>query len=242
MIKIDSKIVSLMRKAINDKRMIEDGDRVVVGLSGGKDSTTLLAALAAYQRFAPEKFSLYAITIDMGFEALGFHPDLSALKQFVADLGVEYIIEPTQIMDIVFNIRKESNPCSLCSKIRRGTLNAVMNKRGFNKLALGHHADDLMETFLLSLLYEGRLNTLSAVSFMDKSEVTLIRPFIYVDEKQIAAASKNFPIVDNPCPSNHRTKREYMKELIASLQKDNPGARKNIFGSLVNPQRNNLWE
>ncbi|MCL2822122.1 MAG: tRNA 2-thiocytidine biosynthesis TtcA family protein [Firmicutes bacterium] len=240
--KVDSKIMSLVRHAIKDKQMIKNGDRVAIGLSGGKDSSVLAACLAEYQKYSSVKFDLIAVTIDMGFEALNLECNLDKLKEFVGELGIEYIIEKTNIADVVFNIRAEKNPCALCSKLRRGILNSVLIKKGFNKLALGHHADDLMETFLLSLLYEGRLSTFAPVSFMDKSGVTLIRPMIYVDETAVRAAASEMPVVFNPCPSNRCTKREDMKNLIKQFQSANAGARKNIFGAITTPSRNNLWE
>lgn len=176
------KLLSLARKAISDYKMIEDGDKIAVGLSGGKDSITLLAVLAAYKKFAPEKFDLIAINIDMGFEDIDKN-QVQATKDFCESVGVPLIIEKTDIAAIIFDERKEKSPCSLCSKMRRGALNNVAIDHGCNKLALGHHADDVIETMMLSLLYEGRFSTFMPVSYMDKSKITLIRPLVYIDEK-----------------------------------------------------------
>lgn len=238
MIKIDNALLSVMRKAINDRQMIQDGDRIAVGLSGGKDSLTLLAALAAYRVFSPEKFSLCAITIDLGFK----DADFSGLIDFCRRAEVDYHIEHTDIAEIIFDVRKETNPCSLCSKMRRGALNSVINRMGFNKLALGHHGDDVVETLLLSLFYEGRLSTFAPVSYMDRTGVTVIRPFVYAEEKNIAAASRDFPVMHNPCPANHNTQREYMKKLIKTIQKDIPFAKDRMLSAVIHPERNNLWE
>lgn len=231
------KILSSMRRAISDHNMIEDGDKIAVGLSGGKDSLLLLKALKNYQIFSPQKFTLKAITIDLGFKA-----DFSRLIKYCEDLGVDYHIEKTEIGPIIFDARKEKNPCSLCSKMRRGALNTCINKFGFNKLALGHHADDLTETLLLSLFYEGRLSTFSPLSFMDRSGVTMIRPLIYTFEKDIIAESKDLPVLFNPCPVNHATQREYMKNLIKTICKDIPFAKDRIHSAITHPERNNLWD
>lgn len=231
------KILATVRKAVEDYEMIEEGDRIAVGLSGGKDSLVLLEALKQLSRFYPKKFSVIAITIDMGFEGVDFEP----LKRHVAALDVPYTIVPTELYKIIFVDRKEKSPCSLCSKMRRGALNTALLDAGCNKLALGHHMDDVIETFFLSLLHEGRLNTFKPVSFMDRTGVTMIRPLIYTPEKSIVSYAKNLPVVYNPCPSNHSTQREYMKSLIADIQKDIPDAKKRIFGALSNPERNSLW-
>lgn len=233
------KVLSYLRRAVEDYRMIEDGDKIAVGLSGGKDSTTLLAALKAYSRFSPEKFELTAITIDLGLGA-----DYTELIEFCASIDVPYHIEPSNIAEIIFDERKEKSPCSLCSKMRRGALNTVLNNMGFTKLALGHHVDDLIETFFLSLFYEGRVSTFAPKSFMDRTGVTLIRPLVYMEEKDITAFSTamKYPVVFNPCPVNHNTKREDMKNLIKNLTKEMPAAKERIIGALTNPERNNLWK
>ena len=226
-----------MRKACENRKMITDGDRIAVGLSGGKDSLALLTAMAAFRRFSPAAFELCAVTIDLGFGA-----DYAPLEKYCADLDVPFHSVKTEIAQIIFEARKEKNPCSLCSKMRRGALNTFITQNGFHKLALGHHADDLVETLLLSLFYEGRLSTFAPVSFMDRSSVTLIRPLVYVYEKDIAAFAKDLPVVFNPCPVNHETQREYMKNLIKSVCKDIPFAKDRILGAITHPERNNLWE
>lgn len=233
-------ILSSMRRAITEYDMIAEGDIVVLGLSGGKDSVALLNALAAYRRFSPQRFTLYAATIDLGLGA-----DYGPMEKLCLALEVPYILEKTDIGPIIFEERKESSPCSLCSKMRRGALNNVVKKLGAGKLALAHHADDLVETMLLSLFYEGRFSTFSPVSFMDRTGVTLIRPFIYVEEKDVAALTREdatkYPVVKNPCPADHHTRREYMKDLIKTIKKDIPFAFDRMLGAITHPERNNLW-
>lgn len=236
------KILSAMRRAITDYKMIRDGDKIFVGLSGGKDSTLLLAALAAYRRFSPEHFTLEAITIDMGLKDTD-KTQLDALIAYCEGLGVKHHLVKTDIAEIIFDARKESNPCSLCAKMRRGALNNKINELGGGTLALGHNADDVAETMLLSLLYEGRFSCFAPTAFMDKSGVSLIRPFIYIEEYDIKTTVKNLelPIVDNPCPMNHVSKREYAKDLIKYICKDIPFAKQRILGAIQHPERNNLW-
>ena len=178
------RLLSLMRKANNDYHLIEDGDKIAIGISGGKDSIALLAVLNAYRRFSPEKFDIVAINIDMGFEETD-RDEVARLKAYAEEIGVPLIIEKTDIAKIIFEERKEESPCSLCSKMRRGALNTVAIKNGCNKIALGHHSDDIIETFFLSFIYEGRLSTFMPKSYMDRTGITLIRPLIYVEEKQI---------------------------------------------------------
>lgn len=230
-------ILSTLRKAVEDFHMINDGDKICVGLSGGKDSLVLLTALNTYKIFSPQKFELCAVTVDMG---LG-NVDFSRLTDYCASLGVPYHIEHTDIGPVIFDIRKEKNPCSLCSKMRRGALNSCIQKLGYNKLALGHHADDLVETMLLSLFYEGRFSTFSPVSYMDRSGVTLIRPLVYTEEKNIIPVAREMPVCKNPCPANHETQREYVKNLIKTICKDIPFAKDRMFSALTHPERNNLW-
>ena len=222
------RLLSGMRRAVQKFGMIADGDKIAVGLSGGKDSLALLAAMANYKLFSPQKFELIAVTIDMGFKGM----DLSPLAPFCENLGVPLTTVKTDIAEVVFDIRKEPNPCSLCSKMRRGALNTEIVRQGFNKLALAHHADDMAETMLLSLLYEGRLSTFTPVSFLDRTGVTVIRPFIYVTEKEIKAYSKYVPVVKNPCPADKHTQREYVKTLIKNIQKDIPFAKERILTAI----------
>lgn len=237
------KLLSLARKAISDYKMIEDGDKIAVGLSGGKDSITLLAVLAAYKKFAPEKFDLIAINIDMGFEDIDKN-QVQATKDFCESVGVPLIIEKTDIAAIIFDERKEKSPCSLCSKMRRGALNNVAIDHGCNKLALGHHADDVIETMMLSLLYEGRFSTFMPISYMDKSKITLIRPLVYIEEKQINWTAKRLglPVIFNPCPRDKHTKREDVKQLIGNLDEQFVDSKKHIMSAIFNPERNSLWD
>lgn len=236
------KILSSMRRAVQDYKMISDGDKIYVGLSGGKDSTLLLAALSAYRRFSPEKYSLEAITIDMGLKETKAD-ELNALISYCESLDVPHHLVKTDIAQIIFDERKESNPCSLCAKMRRGALNNEINRLGGGKLALGHNADDVAETMLLSLLYEGRFSCFAPTAYMNQSGVSLIRPFIYIEEYDIKTAVERLglPIVNNPCPMNHVSKREYAKDLIKHICKDIPFAKDRILGAIYHPERNNLW-
>ncbi len=221
------KILSYVRRAIDDYNMIEDGDKIAVGVSGGKDSIALMLALNNLKRFYPKKFELVAITVSMGFEKTDFSPIFSLCEKE----GINYIIEETQIGEIVFNIRKESNPCSLCSKMRSGALNEAAIRAGCNKVALGHHYDDVVETFFMSLFKEGRINCFSPVTYLDRMKITKIRPMIYLPEKEVTyyTNKNNLPIVKNPCPADGNTTRQYMKDLIMSLEKENKGLKQQIF-------------
>lgn len=223
--------------------MIQDGDRIAVGVSGGKDSMALLAVLAAYKKFAPEKFDLVAINIDLGFSETDAD-EVQRLRDYCENAGVPLVIERTQIAQIIFEERKEKSPCSLCSKMRRGALNGAAIANGCNKLALAHHADDILDTFFLSFLHEGRLSTFMPVSFMDRTGITLIRPFIYVEEKYLAGLCRRYdlPIVHNPCPEDKHTRREDMKNLVEDLDKRFDGSKKLMLSALFNPSRNNLWD
>lgn len=231
-------ILSKMRKAIETYNLIEENDKIAVGLSGGKDSLVLLEALSRFQKFSPKKFQLVAITIDQTNGETNFDP----LAEFCLKLGVEFHIVKTEIFNIVFDIRKEKNPCSLCAKLRRGNLNSEAKKLGCNKVALAHHSDDLIETFFLSLFYEGRLNTFAPKTYLSNTDLTSIRPLIFIDEKTIVEASKNLPIVKNICPANHRTKREEIKHFLSDLERKIPGSKKQILNAIINPERYNLFD
>lgn len=235
------KIIGAMRRAIKNYKMISDGDKVAVGVSGGKDSLALLTALAFYRKFSPEKFDLVAITIDLGFKGADEH--LQKVKDYCDKLGVEFVVEKTDIAQIIFDERKEKNPCSLCSKMRRGALNTVATRLGANKVALGHHVDDVLDTFLLSLIYEGRLSTFKPVTYLSRTDMTVIRPLIYVEERDIkgACARHEFPVYKNPCPADHHTEREYMKDLVQNICKDIPIARDRMTSAIVHPERYNLF-
>lgn len=228
-------LLSLCRRAVEDYNMIQEGDRVLVGLSGGKDSLTLLTLLKELSKFYPQKFEVIAATIDMGFAGA----DFSSLEQYAKELDVPLFIKHTQIAEIVFDIRKEKNPCSLCSKMRRGALNDIAHETRCNKVALGHHNDDAVETFFLSLFYEGRVSCFSPVTYLSRADITQIRPMIYIPEKEIIGyARKNqLPVAKNPCLVNHHTKREYVKDLLKQLQKENHGLKERVFGAL---QRGNI--
>lgn len=208
------KILSRTRRAVDDYHMIAEGDKIAVGVSGGKDSLTLLCALAELRRFYPNKFDILALSIDMGFDGT----DFSKVQELCEKIGVEYIIEKTDIAEVVFDIRKESNPCSLCAKMRRGGVNDLAVKNGCNKVALGHHNEDVLETFFLSLFYEGRLGCFSPVTYLSRKDIHVIRPLIYVAEGDIKgyANRAELPVVYNPCPMDGKSKRQDMKEFINS--------------------------
>lgn len=237
------KLLGIARKAIMDYNMISDGDKIAVGLSGGKDSIALLAILNAYRRFSPEKFELIGINIDMGFEATD-KSEVEALKKYCADNEIELIIHKTDIAKIIFEDRQEKSPCSLCSKMRRGALNSIAIENGCKKLALGHHADDVIETMFLSLIYEGRFSTFSPVSYMDRTGMTLIRPLVYAEEKYLSGLARRYslPIVHNPCPRDKHTSREDMKDLIKELDTRYKDSKKRILNAIFDPSRNNLWD
>jgi len=225
------KLLSRVRKAVTDYNMIQEGDRVAVGVSGGKDSITLLYCLNALSRFLPEKFSVVAVTLSLGNP--GF--DLDSLVELYKRLGVEYHIEETNIAKIVFDIRNEKNPCSLCSNMKRGAFYNTAKKLGCNKGAFGHHKDDVIETLLLSLFYEGRINTFSPVTYLDRKDITLIRPLIYIEEKMICSFVRQEGItpIKSGCRADSLTKRQYIKDRIGELMKENPKIKDNMFGAII---------
>lgn len=231
------KLLSLMRRAINDFDMIHSGDKIAVGVSGGKDSLALLQLLCAYQKFSEYAFELCAVTVDMGFADSDFSP----VERFCEELGVNYRREKTDIAEIIFDVRREKNPCSLCAKMRRGALNSVINEMGYNKLALGHHKNDVVDTFMLSLMFEGRLSTFQPVSYMSRSDVTLIRPLVYVSEREIAGLAKTLPVCKNPCPADKRSQREEMKKLLKDVAVKYPDVSDRIANAVMHPDRYNLW-
>jgi len=229
-------ILSHLRRADEDFGLISKGDKIAVGLSGGKDSLLLLQALSAYQKFDHTDFELVAVSVD----CTGGKADFREIQKFCTDLGVKFIIVPSNIFEIIFEVRKEKNPCSLCSKLRRGMLHTAAVDEGCNKVALGHHGDDLVETFLLSLCYEGRLSTFHPSSYLDRTDITLIRPLIYVSEGEIEKLASHLPILKNPCPVNHHTQREYMKNLVKKLDAEIPDARKRMLDAITSTDRYNL--
>lgn len=223
-------LLSYARRAIDDYEMINDGDKIAVGVSAGKDSLTLLCALSALRRFYPKKFELVAITVDMGLDGMDFTP----IREFCDSLSVEYHIVPTQISKIIFDVRKEPNPCSLCAKMRRGALHTAAKELGCNKVALGHHFDDVVETFMLNLFYEGRLGCFQPVTYLSRIDLHLIRPLIYMPEKDIRYFTNkaSLPVVPSTCPADKNTERERMKELLCELERNNKGLKYRIFGAI----------
>jgi len=210
----------------------------LVGLSGGKDSLILLTALKLFQKFNLYDYEIKACHIDM----FNGEQDLSKLQSFCDELGVELIVEKTNIATIVFNIREEQNPCSLCANMRRGALNSVANSLGYNKLALGHHIDDVLNTFILSLLFEGRLSTMHPKTYMSKSKITLIRPLFLTDEKEIIRASKQFPILKNKCPNDKESKRTEIDKLLKNMEITYPGLKKRLKTAIINTKNYNLLD
>ena len=210
--------------------MIEPGDRIAVGVSGGKDSLTLLTLLAALREYVPYSYDLTAITIDMGLGGMDFSP----VARLCERLGVPYSRVETEIGPIIFEHRKENNPCSLCAKMRRGALNQALLEQGFSKVALGHHYDDAVETFLMSLLFEGRIGCFEPVTYLDRTGVTQIRPMLYLTEGMVRtfAAEHDLPVVHNPCPADKHTKRQEIKELVAVLSKTYPDLKTRVFGAM----------
>ena len=233
------RVLSLTRKAIDDYKMIEEGDRIAIGISGGKDSLTLLYALSHLRKFYPKHFDIVAVTVDLGWGNL----DLSKIGELCKELDVEYHIEKTDIYDIVFNERKESNPCSLCAKMRKGALNNAMKQKGCNKIAYAHHKDDVVDTMMLSLIYEGRLHTFSPVTYLDKTDLYVIRPLIYLSESEVKGFVNkyNVPVVKSPCPVDKHTKREYVKNLIQEINLETPGVRNRMF-TAIKESGMNVWK
>ncbi len=219
-----------VRRAVDDYNMIEPGDKIAVGVSGGKDSMLLLMALNHLKSFYPKPFELEAITIELGFEGMDFTP----VAQLCESLEIPYTCLKTDIKEIVFDVRKEDNPCSLCAKMRRGALNDAIGQRGIKKLALGHHFDDAVETFMMSLLFEGRLSCFRPVTFLDRSGVTQIRPLIYSGEQKISSLAEylNVPIVENPCPQDKTSKRHEIKTLLKTMSAQYPDMKSKIFGAM----------
>ena len=224
------KIMGQARRAIDDFNMIDEGDKIAIGLSGGKDSLTLLYALYNLRRYYPKKFDIMAITIHPGSDT--FKTD--ELEKICKKLNIEYIVYNSNISEVVFDIRKEKNPCSLCANMRRGMLNSVAIEHGCTKIALGHHSDDVIETFLMSICLNGKIHTFSPVTYLSRSDVKVIRPFIYVSEKEIRAVARNleFPLPQKCCPMDGASKREYMKDLIKDLSHDIPKLKANLFGAI----------
>lgn len=220
------RLLSVTRQAVDEYGMIEEGDRIAIGISGGKDSITLLYALNGLRRFYPKSFEIEAVTIDLGLSM-----DYSPIEKLCEELGVRYTIVKTEIKTIVFDERHEKNPCSLCAKLRKGALNAEMKKLSCNKVAYAHHKDDVVNTLMMSLFYEGRIQTLEPRTYLDGADITVIRPLIYVSEAEVIGFMNKmgFSVVNNLCPADGFTKREYVNELLRDVNKDNPGVKDRIF-------------
>lgn len=226
------KLMSLTRKAIDEYHMIQSGDRIAVGISGGKDSLALLYALSGLRRFYPQSFSLEAITVSLGYKNFNLEP----IKALCRELDVPYTVVDTEIGKIIFDDRKEENPCSLCAKMRKGAFNNKAREMGCNKIAYAHHKDDVVETLLMSLILEGRIHTFSPVTYLDRMDLTLIRPLMYVDEADVKGFKNKYhlPVVKNPCPADGYTQREYAKQLVSNLNHEHPGTRERIFTAIQN--------
>ena len=224
-------LLSKTRKAIDDYNMIREGDRIAVGISGGKDSLTLLYALSELRRFYPHPFDITAISINLGYDI-----DYTDVEALCRKLNVEFRVVTTEIKTIIFNVRKEENPCSLCAKMRKGAFNDAAKEMNCNKAAYAHHKDDVIETLLMSLIYEGRIHTFSPVTYLDRTDITLIRPLIYVNECDVAGFANKYslPVFRNPCPADGYTKREDTKQLIKELDQEAPGIRDRLFRAVLN--------
>ncbi len=220
-------LYSYTRKAIDDYHMIDEGDHIAVGISGGKDSLAMLYALNGLKRFFPVSFSLTAVTVDLGFENL----NLDRITALCAELGVPYHIVKTDIGRIIFEDRKESSPCALCAKMRKGALNQAMKELGCGKVAYAHHKDDVVETMLLSLIFEGRFHSFAPVTYLDRMDMMVIRPLIYVQEADVIGFVNKYdiPVVKSPCPADGHTKREYVHLLLQQLNRENPGVKERMF-------------
>lgn len=224
------RILSYTRRAVQDYNMIENGDCIAIGISGGKDSMTLVCALKSLQRFYPKRFSIKAITLDLAFPGAS----IDHIKKLCEEIEVELIVVPTDIYQVVFEIRKEKNPCSLCAKMRRGTLHNAAKEAGCNKVALGHHFDDAVETLMLNLFNEGRLGCFSPVTYLDRIDITLIRPFIYVPEKLIIKFinRENIIIPPKACKADGYTDRAKIKQMLATMEIEEPGLKARLFGAM----------
>lgn len=225
------RLLSYTRKAVDDYHLIDPGDKIAIGISGGKDSLTLLYALNGLRRFYPNPFEIIAVSVDLGFPI-----DLGPIRQLCEDLDVEYHVVSTDIARIVFQERQEGNPCSLCAKMRKGALNESVKKFGCNKVAYAHHKDDVVETLLLSMIFEGRFHTFKPLTYLDRMQLHVIRPLLYVEEADIIGFKNkmDLPVVKNPCPADGYTKREYAKELLRSMNKDHPGTKERLFTAIEN--------
>lgn len=224
------RILSHSRKAVEEYSMVENGDRIAVGVSGGKDSLALLCALAKLKRVLGIDYTVVALTIDMGIESMDFSP----IQKLCDELEIEYHVVKTQIYEIIFKVREEKSPCSLCSRMRRGALHDACKELGCNKLALGHHYDDVVETFMLNLFFEGRIGAFRPVTYLSRKDLTMIRPLIYTPEKEIKAFAKKdeLPIVESKCPADGNTERAKMKEYLETFDNEHRGLYHRIMGAI----------
>lgn len=225
-------LLSHTRKAVDEYQMIQEGDHIAVGISGGKDSLTLLYALHGLKRFYPNHFELSAITVDLGYEQCDFTP----IKELCREMEIPYRIVKTDIAQIPFEERKEKNPCSLCAKMRKGALNQAVKEIGCNKIAYAHHKDDIIETMILSLFFEGRFYSFSPKTYLDRMDLTVIRPIMFVDEADVIGFKNkyNLPVVKSACPVDGYTKRQYAKDLLADLNRQYPGIKQRMFTAILN--------
>lgn len=226
------KILSRTRAAVDDYQMIQDGDKIAVGVSGGKDSVMLLKALCDLKRFYPAKFEIVAITLDMRFD--NKDGDFSPIQKLCDEYGIEYVVQKTDLYEIIFNIRKEECPCSLCARMRRGILHDTAKQLGCNKIALGHHLDDAAETFMMNLLIESRIGCFAPVTYLSRRDITMIRPLIYVRESAVEQAVErlSLPIIESKCPANEKTKREDAKILLKKLSEEYGDVPERIIGAM----------
>lgn len=227
-------LLSFTRKAVDEYEMIEEGDKIAIGISGGKDSLTLLYALNGLRRFYPKQFEIVAVTVDLGFGNLNLAP----IRALCQELDVPYHIVDTKIAEIIFQERKESNPCSLCAKMRKGALNEAVKALGCNKVAYAHHKDDVIETMLLSLIYEGRFHSFSPRTYLDRMDLTVIRPLLFIEEADVIGFTNKYrlPVAKSPCPADGHTKREYAKNLLRQINLENPGVKNRMFTAILNAQ------
>ena len=233
-------VLGCIRKADTDFDMIAPGDRIAVGVSGGKDSLLLLYALSLYRKFSAKDFTLHAITLKLGLEPF----DVSGIAALCKQLDVPYTVIDTEIAHVIFDIRKESNPCALCAKMRRGALNDAALSLGCSKVALGHHRDDAIETLLMSLIFEGRLHTFHPNTYLSRKGITVLRPMVYVPEKHVIhmVRTLELPTVKNPCPEDGNSKREEIKHLIKTLSKTYPQLKDYMLAALRNTEQYGLWD
>ena len=226
------RLMSVARKAIDDYEMIQEGDKIAIGISGGKDSLALLYALHGLKQFYPKKFEIIAISVHLGYEDMDFSP----VQELCDSMGVDYHLVKTDIGNIVFQMRKEDSPCSLCSKMRKGALNDKAKELGCNKVAYGHHKDDVVETMMLSLIYEGRFHSFAPVTYLDRMDLTLIRPLLYLKEADVIGFMHKyeFPVVKNSCPVDGHTKREYVKNLLSDINAEAQGVKERMFSAISN--------